>query len=114
MSFWIAYIAELLAFALQVPIFKLAYDNADDLRSKVLGFPIFRAGYLYLGIQTAVSMIVFILGAFIPAWITAVLCMTILAEAIICSISADMARNEVVGIETAQAADTKIDFVNKT
>ncbi len=110
-SFWIAYIAVLLALALQIPIFKLAYDNADDLRSKVLGFPIFRAGYLYLGIQTAVSVVIFILGAFIPAfpaWIAAVLCVIILAAAIICSISADMARNEVVDIETAQAADTKI------
>lgn len=110
-SFWIAYVAELLAFALQVPIFKLAYDNAENLRSKVLGFPIFRAGYLYLGIQTAVSMIVFILGAVIPAfpaWIAAVLCVIVLSAAIICSISADMARNKVVDIETAQAADTKM------
>ena len=45
--FWIAWLFEMTAFALQIPIFRLAFDNAEELKSKVLGFPVFRAGYLY-------------------------------------------------------------------
>ena len=45
--FWIAYIFEIIAILLQIPVFKLAFDNAETLRSKFLGFPVFRVGYLY-------------------------------------------------------------------
>ncbi len=109
-TFWIAYIAELLAFALQIPIFKLAYDNADNLKSKVLGFPIFRVGYIYLGVQTAVSLLLFALGFIenFPIWISIVLCLVVLSTAIICSIASDMARDTVTEIETAQAVNTQL------
>lgn len=108
-AFWIAYISELLAIALQIPIFKLAYDNADDLKSRVLGFPVFRVGYIYLAVQTIASVILFALGGIFksfPAWIAVIVCVIILSAAIICSIAADIARDEVVRIETAQHADT--------
>ncbi|MCD8219639.1 MAG: hypothetical protein LUC50_04655 [Ruminococcus sp.] len=64
-TFWIAYLAEVVAIAAQIPIFKLAYDNAKDLKSKVLGFPIFQVGYLCLGIQTVASVILFVLSGVI-------------------------------------------------
>lgn len=109
-TFWVAYISELLAIALQIPIFKLAYDNADDLKSKVLGFPIFRVGYIYLGVQTIASVILFALGGIFqsfPIWISIVLCMLILAFAIVGSIAADIAREEVTKIEEVQHVDTR-------
>lgn len=108
-TFWIAYLAELLAFALQIPIFKLAYDNTDNLKSKVLGFPIFRVGYIYLGVQTCVSLLLFVLGIIenLPVWISIVLCLVVLSAAIICSIAVDMARDTVTEIETAQAVNTQ-------
>lgn len=109
-TFWIAYIAELLAFALQIPIFKLAYDNADNLKSKVLGFPIFRLGYIYLGVQTVVSLLLFALGFIenFPIWISIVLCLVVLSAAIVCSIAVDMARDTVTEIETAQTVNTQL------
>ncbi|MGN1480320.1 hypothetical protein [Porcipelethomonas sp.] len=109
-TFWIAYTAELLAVALQFPVFKLAYGNAEDLKSKVLGFPVFRVGYIYLTIQTIASIILFVLGGTVkhfPAWISLIVCMVILAAAIICSIATDIARDEVEKIEAVQKKDTE-------
>lgn len=109
--FWIAYIAELLALALQIPIFKLAYDGSETLKSRVLGFPIFRVGYMYLGVQSAVSLILIVLGAVIedfPIWLALLFCIIVLAGALIGSIATDMARDEVVRIEEENAIDTHV------
>ena len=108
-TFWVAYIAELLAIGLQIPVFKLAYDNADGLKSKVLGFPIFRVGYIYLIIQTIASVILFALGGIFesfPVWVSVILCILIVAAAIICSIAADIARDEIVNLEKVQRIET--------
>lgn len=109
-TFWVAYTSELLAIALQIPVFKLAYDNAKDLNSKILGFPVFRVGYIYLAVQTIASIILFALGGIFegfPIWVSLIICMIILAAAIICSIAADIAREEVEKIEEAQKIDTE-------
>ncbi|MBR4320397.1 MAG: hypothetical protein IKP69_10190 [Oscillospiraceae bacterium] len=106
--FWIAWLFEMIAFALQIPIFKLAFDNAEELKSKVLGFPVFRVGYLYLGIQTVLSLALFALGFIpkFPLWLTLVLCILVLAGAIVCSMTADIARDEVQRVEFEQKKDT--------
>ena len=106
-AFFIAYIAGLVALALQIPIFKMAFDEKDTPNSKVLGFPVFRVGYYYLGIQTALSLGIFALGFVgFPAWLAALLCIIVLGGAIVCSMAADIAREEVEKIEYAQKADT--------
>lgn len=110
-TFWIAYLTEVIAIVAQIPIFKLAYDNANDLKSKVLGFPIFRVGYIYLGVQTVVSVILFALGAIfenLPTWIALVLCIVILAFAFVGSIATDIAREEVEKIEYTTEKHTSI------
>ena len=108
-SFAIAYLAGLAAFALQIPIFKSASDNADDLISKVLNFPIMRVGYIYLGLQTALSLVLFALGFIpgFPAWLTALLCIIVICGAFICSTTAEIAAEEVKKIEYAAKADTR-------
>lgn len=101
-TFWIAYLAEVVAIAAQIPIFKIAYDNANNLKSRVLGFPIFRVGYIYLAVQTAVSVILFVLGSIFesfPIWIALTLCIVILAFAFVGSVATDIAREEVEKIE---------------
>ena len=110
--FWITWIFEMLAFLLQIPIFKIAFDNANELKSKFLGFPIFRVGYIYLGVQTALSLSLFALG-FIPKfpfWLAFILCVVVLAGGLICSITAEIARDEIREIETEQKKDTS--FMN--
>ena len=104
--FWIAYIAELIAVGLQVPVFKIAFDGQEELRSKVLGFPVFRVGYLYLGVQTALSLALFALGfvEMFPVWLAALLCVIVLGAAVVCSLTADVARDVVQKSETNQKA----------
>ena len=108
-SFWIAYAAELVAIVLQVPIFKVAFSGAEDLKSKFLGFPIARVGYTYLIIQTILSIMFFSMGWIpVPAWITAVVCVLVLGIMLVCSISADIARQTVQQIEQAANVDTSL------
>lgn len=104
--FWIAYIAELIAMGLQIPVFKIAFDGQEELRSKVLGFPVFRVGYLYLGVQTALSLALFALGFVekFPVWLAALLCVIVLGAAVVCSLTADVARDVVQKSETNQKA----------
>lgn len=108
-SFWIAYVAEIIAIALQVPIFKVAFGGAGDLKSKFLGFPIARVGYTYLIIQTILSVMFFSMGWIpVPAWITAVVCVLVLGIMLVCSITADIARQTVQKIEQTTKADTSL------
>ncbi|MBO5576969.1 MAG: hypothetical protein J5956_11825 [Ruminococcus sp.] len=108
-SFWIAYVAEIIAIALQVPIFKVAFGGADDLKSKFLGFPIARVGYTYLIIQTILSVMFFSMGWIpVPAWITAVVCVLVSGIMLVCSITADIARQTVQSIEQTTKADTNL------
>lgn len=107
--FWLAFFAEIIAIGLQIPFFKVAFENSQELNSKILGFPIFRVGYIYLAIQTILSIILFILGAILefPLWAAAVICLLVLAVAIICGISTDIARENIVNIENVQNSDTQ-------
>ena len=105
--FWIAYIFEIVAILLQIPVFKLAF-NTETLRSKFLGFPVFRVGYLYLAIQTITSIVLFALSKndFCPVWAGTLICVIILGAALVCSLSADIARITAEKIETKQNHDT--------
>lgn len=106
--FWIAYIAELIAFALLIPFFKIAFDQANTLKSRVLGFPIVRVGYLYLAVQTAVSLALFILGWIpdFPVWLALLICVLILCVALICGMSTEIAREEIALMERQCTVNT--------
>lgn len=109
-TFWVAYISEIIALLSQVPIFWIAYHSANDLRSRVLSFPITQVGFIYLAIQSAASIVLFILGAAIddfPVWITVITCILIIAAAIVCCITVEIARDTVMDIETQTIVDTK-------
>ena len=107
--FWIAYIFEIIAILLQIPVFKLAFDNAETLRSKFLGFPVFRVGYLYLAIQTITSIVLFALSKnnLCPVWAGALICVIILGAALVCSLGTDITRSTAEKIETKQNHDTQ-------
>lgn len=109
--FFISLIFGVAAFALQIPVFKKAYEKADTLRSKLLGFPVFRVGYLYLGIQVTLSIALYALGTFMktfPVWLAVVLCVMVLIGFGVCVISADMSRDYVTNIEQTTAVNTKL------
>ncbi len=100
-GFWIAFAAGLLAFALQIPVFRIIGSRSDYLKRTLLGLPLIKVGYLYLGIQTAASFLLFTLGFIpnFPAWFSAVICAVILCTALVCGISAALLRDKVIAIE---------------
>ncbi len=107
--FWIAYLAELAAIALQIVFFKTAFDGLQQLRSRVLGFPVARVRYIYLAVQTVLSLALFCFGWIpIPTWTAVLACALVLGFAIICGISAEIAREHVEALEQASAADTSL------
>lgn len=109
-AFWIGYVAELAAVILQIPVFKLAYPVGTDLKSKVLGYPLFKIGVSYLVVQTILSFVIIALGSSgsIPAWLAALLCLLVFGFALLFGMSANMARTAITNLETATAADTHL------
>lgn len=50
-SFWVAYIFTCIAFVAQVFIWNIGFKDNTPLRSKFLGIPVIRVGYIYLVFQ---------------------------------------------------------------
>ena len=107
-GFWIAFAAGLLAFALQIPVFRVVRNRSDYFKSTLLGLPLIKVGYLYLGAQCAVSFALYTLGFIpgFPSWVSAVLCAILLFLALACGISAASVRGKVLEIEERSEQST--------
>ena len=55
--FWIGYVSGIIAILLQIPVFGFAYPSQTQLKSKVLGYPVFRIGIIYLAVQMILSFV---------------------------------------------------------
>ena len=107
-NFIVAYAAGMLAILLQIPVFKLAYPPETPLKSQVLGYPIHRVGILYMIIQTILSLVIFSIGDSAPPWSTLLLCILVLAGALVLGLTAKMAREAISNMETVKNADTRL------
>lgn len=100
---------ELIAFALQIPFFKVAFEKRDSIKSKFLGLPVFRVGITYLCVESVVSLLLIIIASEIsslPIWVAVVLNVIILCVGLICGISVDIARDTVEVVENTNAVKT--------
>lgn len=97
-TFWVAYIFTLIAFAMQPLIWKFAFKDTDTLKSKFLGIPLISVGIIYLLVQI-VAVAVFIALSFVPSWIAIVVCILILGISAICLIGTETGREEINRIE---------------
>lgn len=96
--FWISYGFTVIAFALQIFIWKKSFSEKDTLKSKFLGIPIVHIGIVYLILQI-ISFAVFTALPMLPLWSAIVTDILILAICSVCMISADVARNEIDRVE---------------
>lgn len=73
--------------------------------------PTARLGYIYLGVQTALSLAIFALGfiAF-PSWLSVLLCTVVLALALLGVIGTDIAREQIQQMDTKKQTST--DMIN--
>ena len=42
-----------------------AFSKSEELKSKFYGYPVFRIGFLYTGLQLALTVLIYIIGAFV-------------------------------------------------
>ena len=82
-----------------------ALTRGESVRSKVYGIPMFRIGYTYMAAQLVLSFIFFIanISKEIPAWISAVLGILMLAAALVGMIAVENAADVI------EAVDNKIE-----
>lgn len=94
-AYWLSFAFTLIAFVLQLYVFKISFSKGIDARSKFYGFPIARIGALYLIAQLALGLLAMALTKWVPAWVDAIVFVVILAIAAIGCITADIMRDEV-------------------
>lgn len=97
-TFWVAYAFSVVAFAVQIPLWKIALDKKDTLKSKFLGIPVIHVGITYLIIQL-IAFAVFMIFPTLPVWLAVVVCSIILAISALCAIAGQAGANEINRVE---------------
>lgn len=93
--FWIAYAFGIIAIALQVYVFYVAFANGESAKSKFYGFPIARLGVVYLIIQLIVSIAEMAAAKYVPTWGAVIINIVILAVVLIGVIAAETMKEEI-------------------
>jgi hypothetical protein len=101
-AFWISYGFTLGAFAVVCASIYIAFMDETDAKSRFYGFPIARIGVVYGLLQLIASLVVMVLGAWIPWWIPVVVYALGMGIAVIGLISADAV------VEEIQVQDVKL------
>ena len=97
-TFWTAYAFSIVAFAVQIPLWKIALGKKDTLKSKFLGIPVIHVGITYLIIQL-IAFAVFMIFPTLPVWAAVVVCAVILAISALCVIAGQAGANEINRVE---------------
>ena len=97
-TFWVAYAFSVVAFAAQIPLWKIALGKKDTLKSKFLGIPVIHVGITYLIIQL-IAFAVFMILPSLPVWLAVVVCTIILAISALCAIAGQAGSNEINRVE---------------
>lgn len=110
--FWFAYITGLIAIGVQPFISYYSYKDDKSLKSVIFGWPIVRIGYIYLIIQLLLTIIFFIVGAFveIPNWILPILVCILLTLTIIGLFVSKSYKETIQQMESVAPITTK--FIN--
>ena len=97
-TFWTAYAFSVVAFAAQIPLWKIALGKKDTLKSKFLGIPVIHVGITYLIIQL-IAFVIFMIFPMLPVWLAVVVCAIILAISALCAIAGQAGANEINRVE---------------
>ncbi len=97
-TFWTAYAFSAVAFAVQIPLWKIALGKKDTLKSKFLSIPVIHVGITYLIIQL-IAFAAFMIFPTLPVWLAVIVCTIILAISALCAISGQAGVNEISRVE---------------
>lgn len=108
-TFFVAYIYTMISFLAQPLICFVALYKSKSFKNKLYAWPIIRTGFIYIIVQVIISVIIYILGAFIsiPVWIIFVVSTIILGIAVIYIIVGLTYKEEIEKIEEHQTVNTK-------
>ena len=98
-TFWLAFGATLIMFGVTVFIFARAFNKYETLESKLLGWPIFKVGYIALIIQIIVGFIMMGIATLCPVWAAVIAEVVVFAVTGFCLTVNDAARETVVTAE---------------
>lgn len=97
-TFWIAYAFTVVAFAVQIVIWKIALGKEETLKSKFLGFPIIHISIVYLILQI-IAFAVFMFLPMLASWSAVVTCSIIVGVSAVCMIVTDAGSEEIKRVE---------------
>ncbi len=97
-TFWVVYAFSVVAFAVQIPLWKIAFGKKDALKSKFLGISVIHVGITYLIIQL-IAFTVFMIIPTLPIWLAVVVCAIIIAIFALCAIAGQTGINEINCVE---------------
>ena len=98
-AFWIAYVFTVIAFLVQIGVWKVNLGKEDMLKSKFLGFPVVHVGIVYLVVQT-IAFAVFMFAPQLPTWSAIVVCSCIAGVSAMCMIAGEAGKGEIERIDT--------------
>lgn len=98
---WLMFVFSLISIAGGCGITLYAFGKDDSLMSKFYGFPVFKIGICYTGLQLGISVLIYIIGAFVnvPYWIGLLLSLVLVGAAGIGVIAADNAHEFIEQID---------------
>ncbi len=109
-SFWVTFVFTCIAFAAQVLIWNIGFKDNTPLRSKFLGIPVIRVGYIYLVFQL-IALAVLVAYPDLPVWITIIINLLIIGISAICMIAAEIGRDIVSNVE--EKVQSKISYIRE-
>ena len=106
--FWLSILFGIISIGSQLYVLKIAFENAEDARSRFYGFPIVKIGVTYMIVQIVLSLALMTADIFvkIPAWIPAASYILAFGISAIGFIAADATREGVEHLERKFEADT--------
>ena len=97
-TFWVAYAFSVVAFAVQIILWSVAFGKKDTLKSKFLGIPVVQVGIIYLVIQI-IAFAVFMAIPTLPVWSAVIVCAIILALSVLFVVAGQAGANEINRVE---------------
>ena len=104
--FWIAAVCDLIMFAAVAVVYGRAFRMDGTMESKLLGWPIFKAGLLALAAQIIVGFVLMALAAVCPVWVAVIVEIFLFAAALAVLTVRDAARTANLSSERAARDQT--------
>lgn len=106
---WLMFIFSLISIAGSCGITLYAFGKDDSLMSKFYGYPVFKIGIGYMLLQLGLSVLVYIIGAFVnvPYWVGLLLSLVMAGAAGIGIIAADDAHDFIEQVDSHEVAVTR-------